>query len=366
MSVYLEKKTGKYCYDFQHKKKRYLLGGFRTKKEGRAAEAALKEELKRSWAMYGTDMAFFDLVQKRMDWLKERRGKRLYRDTLYVARRWVKQWNGMLVSEVTPEMIENYLTEIKNNISVTTANKELRYIKALFNHGIKAPRRWFRHNPTEGIGFFSTNHKVERYIPPVKDVLKVIMAATPEQQDYLWTIALTMGRMGEVNRLEWDDVDFEGNFITLYTRKKRGGHLSPRQIPMVPKLKEIMQRMYFNKRKNHPWIFWHKYWSSVQSGFVEGPYTDRKKMMATLCKKAGVKYFRFHPLRHFGATMLERAGIPIKTIQSLLGHESRVTTEIYLHSAERDERSAMEHLEKEFLKKVPEKSHEKQKGYHLD
>ena len=31
-----------------------------------------------------------------------------------------------------------------------------------------------------------------------------------------------MGRVSEINRLTWDDVDLNGRTITLYTRKKQG------------------------------------------------------------------------------------------------------------------------------------------------
>jgi tryptophanyl-tRNA synthetase len=54
--------------------------------------------------------------------------------------------------------------------------------------------------------------------------------------------------------------------------------------------------------------------------------------MITLCKKAGVKYFRYHAFRHFGASTLDNANVNIGEIQRILGHENRSTTEIYLHS----------------------------------
>ena len=53
--------------------------------------------------------------------------------------------------------------------------------------------------------------------------------------------------------------------------------------------------------------------------------------MKSLCDKAGVKYFRFHPLRHFGASQMMKEGVDPKTIQELLGHSNFRTTEIYLH-----------------------------------
>ncbi len=72
-----------------------------------------------------------------------------------------------------------------------------------------------------------------------------------------------------------------------------------------------------------------------------GPCQDRKKLMRMLFKKPGVRYFRFQPLRHGGASVIERNNVPIGTIQRILGHEKRTTTEIYLHSIGNAEREAM-------------------------
>jgi hypothetical protein len=63
--------------------------------------------------------------------------------------------------------------------------------------------------------------------------------------------------------------------------------------------------------------------------------------MKTLCRKAGVRYFRFHPLRHQGASILGRCNVNIGSIQRILGHENRSTTEIYLHSIGEAERDAV-------------------------
>ena len=60
-----------------------------------------------------------------------------------------------------------------------------------------------------------------------------------------------------------------------------------------------------------------------------------------LCKKAGVRYFRFHPLRHAGASIMDQHNVPVGAIQRILGHENRRTTEIYLHSVGEMERHAM-------------------------
>ena len=63
--------------------------------------------------------------------------------------------------------------------------------------------------------------------------------------------------------------------------------------------------------------------------------------MKSLCNKAGVRYFRFHTIRHSGASLMDQCNVPMGAIQKVLGHESRRTTEIYLHSAGDLERKAM-------------------------
>lgn len=197
----------------------------------------------------------------------------------------------------------------------------------------------------EGMGW--RGEKV-KYIPSKEDVLKVIVAANPDTQDYLWTIKETMGRMSEINRLTWDDVNFDERYVVLFTRKKKGGHLTPRKIPMTKRRYNVLSYRHSQRDTTKPWVFWHTYTSSRSGEKHEGPYQDRKKVMRGLCQKAEVKYFRFHALRHAGASIMERRNVPIGSIQRILGHEKRITTEIYLHSIGEAEREAMEIFEAEF------------------
>ena len=73
--------------------------------------------------------------------------------------------------------------------------------------------------------------------------------------------------------------------------------------------------------------------------------------MKILCGKAGVKYFRFHSLRHAGASIMDGNNVPLGAIQKILGHENRKTTEIYLHNIGEMERQAMAVYEYEKARK---------------
>jgi integrase len=220
-----------------------------------------------------------------------------------------------------------------------TANKEIRHLKAAFNFGKK--KKYITCNPVNGIEFLPVEIKPRKPAPPPEHIDSIIDIADVDTQDYLWTIRETIARVGEVNRLTWDDVNFRERFVILYTRKKKGGHLTPREVPMTHKLFEVLSRRYAERDKSKPWVFWHRYWSRKEKRFKEGPYQDRKKFMKTLCKKACVPYFRFHPLRHSGASVMDNNNVPMGSIQRILGHENRKTTEIYLHSIGDAERKAI-------------------------
>ncbi len=126
---------------------------------------------------------------------------------------------------------------------------------------------------------------------------------------------------------------------------------------MPERLYHLLLKRYEHRDESKPWVFWHRYWGIKIGEFVEGPFKDRKRIMTTLCRKACVRYFRFHALRHLGASMLERAQAPLGDIQRLLGHENRTTTEIYLHSTGESERKAMSVLGREILTDSHTKSH---------
>jgi integrase len=60
------------------------------------------------------------------------------------------------------------------------------------------------------------------------------------------------------------------------------------------------------------------------------PFTHRRKFFTRLCKRAGVKYFDYHSIRHLTAIILYRASYPVGHIQPVLRYKNSTTTERYL------------------------------------
>jgi integrase len=343
MSLYSVKGKG-WRYDFTQKGDRHTEAWFKTKAAARKAEAEKRKELERpieTGMDIPIDMVFLELVNRRLDHVKAYNSRRYYTDYLYMAKRWIRRWGKLPIRLVTSEKLERFILQ-RTKISNSTANKEIRFLRATFNFGKK--RKMLESDPTEGMEFFPTV-KMVRFVPSSAEIDRVIAKANPNIQDYLWTIRETMARVSEVNQLTWNDVFLAERYVVLYTRKKKGGHLTPRKIPMTGTLFEVLSRRYKERDSSKPWVFWHTCWSSKTGKKFDGPYQDRKKIMRTLCRKAGVPYFRFHAIRHSGASVMENGNVPIGAIQRILGHENRSTTEIYLHGLSGSERDAMDVFE---------------------
>ena len=104
---------------------------------------------------------------------------------------------------------------------------------------------------------------------------------------------------------------------------------------MTLTVQEILKRMYeAPDREKSEYVFWHRYYSRKAGEWVTGPYDDRKKFMRTLCKNAGVPYFRFHSLRHARRSLLEdRMGMSTAYVDMVMGHLDQSTARMYLHQS---------------------------------
>jgi integrase len=195
----------------------------------------------------------------------------------------------------------------------------------LFNHGIE--RRWLDENPTAGIKFYPIKKKA-KYIPPFEDIERILQEATFEQYLYLNVVIYSLGRIREINKLEWDDL--RGDHLILRTRKSKNSDIVERKIPISGQLEFVLDEIphvgeyvFINPR-------------------TQRRYDYRKGMMNGLCKRARVRKFGFHSLRHYGASKLASEGIPLTDIQALLGHQQVTTTAIYLQSLKKSLKEAVE------------------------
>ena len=115
------------------------------------------------------------------------------------------------------------------------------------------------------------------------------------------------------------DINFEQRWFRLYTRKRREGELHEDYVPLNDTLFNIMRRRWQTRDKDSLNVY---------------SFTPKqlRNMMQRLCKKAEIKPFGFHAIRHHVASVVNDSGkASMKQIQVLVRHRRQSTTETYLH-----------------------------------
>lgn len=136
------------------------------------------------------------------------------------------------------------------------------------------------------------------------------------------TVALNTGmRKGEILGLTWDEVDLNHGFILLEQEDTKNGER--REIPINGAARGALQGAV--RRLDVPYVFY-----DHETG---KPYKDVKKGFNGACRRAEIKDFHFHDLRHTFASHLVMAGQDLTTVKELLGHKTLTMTLRYAHLA---------------------------------
>lgn len=291
---------------------------FQTKKEAKAWEANQNEE---TWEEETTHTA--SLAEWSVEYLNM--AKNRFTDATYDEKRTCfrllfKQVNPDLAcEELTVNQVASHLGEQALTRSGNAANKDRKNLAAAWNWG----RRYMglpNDNPFQAVEKFPAIQS-PRYVPPEEDMDKILENETGEVRTFLITMLHTAARRGELLRLKWSDVDFERGKIRLWTRKRKGGSLESDMIPMT----DILRDELLTHKKNARSVF-------VFCDPNGQPFSERRWLMHRVCKRNKVHYFSFHAIRHLSASMMDRAGVPLTTIQAILRHKSATTTDRYLHA----------------------------------
>ncbi len=216
-----------------------------------------------------------------------------------------------------------------------------------------------------GIRFFFTQtlglDSMHLGIPPMKTQKKLPEILSFEEIERMFKCAIdlkqrvalmtTYGaglRVSELVNLRISDIDSKRMTIKVRQGKGNKDRYSILSSRLLTEL-----RTYYRECKPRFWLF-------------HGTYNDRQlhigtaqKMYYTAKKRAGItKGGGIHTLRHCFATHLLEAGVDLRTIQSLMGHTSIMTTMNYLRVTSKKlaaTRSPLDLLETPDIRRLTEK-----------
>ncbi len=271
------------------------------------------------------------------------------------------------LTEITPWTIDKWRSKrLKEGIKIATINRELTTIKAALYKAVE----WGKadQNPLAGfklqrvdsqpkVRFLTDDEekrlrkaldareaqiraerdnanqwRAERDYELFEDLRKVEFA------DHLKPIVLlslnTGCRRGELFNLQWDDIDFERQIMTIQGNGTKSGKTL--HIPLNKEALDILLK-------------WHKQSNGSALVFV-GKNGERMNNCTTswqaVLKEANITNFRWHDMRHHFASRLVMAGVDLATVRELLGHADYKMTLRYSHLGDHIKKQAVEKLVK--------------------
>jgi integrase len=240
------------------------------------------------------------------------------------------------VHHISIELCRKFLTHQSKIRSGYAANKDRKNLGTAWNWGIDNLRGFpGGKNPFHSIKKYPEERSI-RYVPPEGDFWDAYYVADGQDQVMLLTYYYLAARRNEVFQLKWTDLDFYNDQVRLWTRKRKGGDREPDWLPMTTDLKNALlswrkERLsQVNTNDDYVFVCLEKY--SFSEDYYGKPFKVRQHFMKKLCKKANVRHFGFHSIRHLVATTLYHKGCNISELQAILRHKSPSTTEKYLRS----------------------------------
>ena len=159
-------------------------------------------------------------------------------------------------------------------------------------------------------------------------------------RELILTTLRTGMRQGELKALQWTSIDWQNRSLAIrHSLSDASRELdSPksnreRHIPLDAEVYAIL----FARKKREGFVF---------TDLRGQPFrwTSLNRILQKACAAAGLRKITWHVLRHTFATQLSMQGVPLNTVQTLLGHSEITTTMRYAHVAPSSLRTAIELL----------------------
>jgi integrase len=251
--------------------------------------------------------------------------KEWHRDRLKVL---LPFFSTIEIGGITKGLVRRYRDKrhSEKQLTETTVNRDIECLRHLLywavDEGILAA------NPIARIRLERERRK-KKPVLSLTEEAQLLGAAAPHLRD-ITIFALDTGmRRGEILNQTWEDVDFERRLLNVTHSKTPEGEA--REIPLTERVLDLLS----GRKKDSGLIF----------TFEGKPIGSLKTGWKAAIRRAGVRYIRFHYLRHTFNTRLLELSVPREVRMALLGHTFGDTHESYEHVELPIKREAIRRLE---------------------
>ncbi|WP_303924742.1 site-specific tyrosine recombinase/integron integrase [Draconibacterium sediminis] len=220
------------------------------------------------------------------------------------------------LEHVTKNQINRYILWLirEKCISASQQNQRINAIKFYYEKVLGRPKEYYDiERPRKSFD-----------LPKVlseQEVLAILKASENiKHKAILGTIYSAGLRRSELVNLRIQDVQFDKHILYI-----RGGKGHKDRISILSDSAGIVLQRYLKQEKPNYWLF-------EGPGRTKYSTSSVGRVLQKAVEKTGInKRITPHMLRHSFATHLLEQGVDIRYIQTILGHESSKTTEIYTH-----------------------------------
>jgi integrase len=193
--------------------------------------------------------------------------------------------------------------QINPKIKEATINRDLSVLRRICYWGVDE-------------GLLSTNplarlrmereRKTRRQVLSPQEELRLLAEAAEHLAPIIVAALDTGMRRGEITGQRWEDVDLARRLLFVSTSKTPEGE--SREIPLTSRL--------------YDWLSTHRSDAGLVFTFHEEPLRIIKRSWQGAVRRAGIRYVRFHDLRHTFNTRLMEAGVVQEVRMALMGHST--------------------------------------------
>lgn len=270
------------------------------------------------------------------------------------------------MDKITPRQIQFFVNSLSKEganertgkpLAPKTIRHNLSLISDIFSYAVKMGV--VSYNPCSKVTIPKCEAK-EKMIYTIEEVTKFLKLLESEPLKYrvFFNLAVFSGfRRGELLGLEWKDVDFENNLISVrrtscYTAKQgiytdtTKTKRSQRTIKFPASVMELLKKFKAEQDELAQQVG--DKWIDSDRLFVKWngePMNNNTPYfwLNEFCEKHGLPFYGLHSFRHLFASMLVNEGVDIVTVSGALGHSTVSTTSnIYCHLLENSQAKVSE------------------------